>query len=242
MERWDRLHCGWRFYFDDTLFPPGTDTFLLSAFPRLKPGQRVCDLGSGTGLLSLLLLAREPALSVTGVELQEGALALAEKAAAENGLTEHLAFLRADLRRLEGPLPAGSFDLTVCNPPYFREGSGFLSRGADRQTARAELSCTLEEVCRAAARLTRWGGSFCLVYRPERLTDLLCALRDAGLEPKRLRAVCARAGAAPSLFLAEGRRGGRPGLAVEPPLILTHADGSPTAEADAVYFRDTERS
>lgn len=240
MERWDQLSGGGRFFYDDALFPPGTDTFLLSAFPRAKPGWKVCDLGAGTGLLGLLLLRREPALSVTGVELQEAALALAEKTAAENGLSSRLTFLHADLRQLEGLLPAGGFDLVVSNPPYFLEGSGFLPVGEGRQKARAELSCTLEEVCLAAARLTRWGGSFCLVHRPERLTDLLCALRGAGLEPKRLRPVCPRAGAVPSLLLAEGRRGGKAGLSMEPPLILQREDGSPTAEVDAVYFRSTE--
>lgn len=241
MEHWEAL-CpgGYRFVYDDALFRPGTDTFLLSAFPRLRPGLRVCDLGCGTGLLGLLLLQRQPELTITGLDIQPAAIRLAEKAAVENGLTDRLSFLAADLRDVKSHLPAGGFDLVVCNPPYYPPGSGAISADDARRTARSEVDCTLEDVCRAAAYLLRWGGSFCLVHKPERLTDLLCALREHGLEPKRLRAVCKAAGAAPSLVLLEGRRGGKPGLTAEPPLLLQNADGSPTAELDAIYFRSTE--
>ena len=136
--------------------------------------------------------------------------------------------------------PTGSFDLAVCNPPYYPPASGALSADEVRRTARAETDCTLEDVCRAASWLLRWGGSFCLVHKPERLTDLLCALRANGLEPKRLRFVCKTAADAPSLVLAEARRGGKPGLTIEAPLILQNSDGTPTPEVDAIYFRQQE--
>lgn len=241
MEYWEALAPGgYHFVYDDSLFRPGTDTFLLSSLPRLTPGLRVCDLGSGTGLLGLLLLQRQPALSVTGVEIQEAAVRLAEKATLKNRLADHLTFHHGDLRNVKNQFPTGSFDLVVCNPPYFTPGSGRLASAQAMRTARAEVDCTLEDICRSAAYLLRWGGSFCLVHKPERLTDLLCALRQSVMEPKRLRFVCKTAGAAPSLLLLEGRRGGKPGLAVEAPLILQQADGSPTAEADAIYFRQQE--
>jgi len=243
MEHSDQLTAGgYRFFYDDTLFSPGTDTFLLSSFPKLKPSLRICDLGAGTGLLGLLLLQRQPQLTVTGVELQEPPLRLAEKTAAVNGLERRLNFLHADLRRTEELFPTGSFDLVVCNPPYFPDGCGLPAANQSRQSARAETACTLEDVCRAAAYLLRWGGSFCLVHRPERLADLCCTLRKHGLEAKRLRSVCKRSGAAPSLLLIEGRRGGKPGLTVEPELILQRPDGAPTPEVDAIYFRDKERT
>ena len=231
---------GYRFFYDDALFRPGTDSFLLSSLPRLKPGLRVCDLGSGTGLLGLLLLQREPSLTVTGVEIQRAAVRLAEKAAGENGLTERLTTIQGDLRDIRGLLGSGAFDLAVCNPPYYAPSSGDIAPEEARRTARSEVSCTLEDVCRAASYLLRWGGAFCLVHKPERLTDLLCLLRETGLEPKRLRFVVNRTGATPSLVLLEGRRGGKPGLTVEPPLILQKPDGSPTEELDAIYFRTTE--
>ena len=235
--RWEEL-CpgGLRILYGNGQFPPGLDSFLLASLPRLKPGLRVCDLGCGTGLLSLLLLQRQRELTVTGLDIQPEAVRLARLAAAGNGLRDRLDFRREDLRQTA--LLAGSFDLAVCNPPYFPPSGGPLPEGEARQTARTEAQCTLEDVCRAAGRLLRWGGSFCLVHKPERLTDLLCALRRHGLEPKRLRLACARPDRAPSLVLAEGRRGGKPGLTVEPPLILENPDGSPATELDRIYFRE----
>lgn len=235
--RWEALRPGGlRFVYGNGQHPPGLDSFLLASLPRLKPGMKVCDLGCGTGLLGLLLLQREPGLTVTGLDIQPGAVELGKLAAAENRLEDRLSFRLEDLR--ETTLPAGSFDLAICNPPYFSPSSGLPPKGTARRTARTEETCTLGDMCRAAGRLLRWGGSFCLVHKPERLADLLCALRENGLEPKRLRFVCVWPERAPSLVLLEARRGGRPGLTVEPPLILENPDGSPTAELDRVYFRE----
>ena len=241
MEHWEAL-CpgGHRFVYDGESFRPGTDTFLLSSLPRLKPGLRVMDLGCGTGLLGLLLLQRQPELAVTGIDIQPAAIRLAEKAAAENSLADRLIVRTADLRDVKPLFPTGSFDLVVCNPPYYRPASGAVAADGALRAARAEVDCTLEDICHAAAYLLHWGGSFCLVHKPERLTDLLCTLRDHGLEPKRLREVCKTAGTAPSLILLEGRRGGKPGLSIEAPIVLQDGGGAPTAEVDAIYFRQQE--
>ena len=241
LEHWEFLKPdGLQFVYDDTLFRPGTDTFLLSSFPRLKSRLRVCDLGSGTGLLSLLLLQRHPALSVTGIEIQEAAVSLAQKAIAVNHLEEQLSFFHQDLRTVKSTFPSGSFDLVVCNPPYYPPKSGFIAADQAISTARSETDCSLEDVCRAAAYLLRWGGDFCVVHKPERLTDLLCTMRTVGLEPKRMRFICKSAPSAPSLVLIEARRGGKSGLIIEPPLILQTEHGAPTPEVDAIYFRTLE--
>lgn len=241
MEHWEELKPGGlRFVWADHLFRPGTDTFLLSSLPRLRPGLRVCDLGCGTGLLGFLLLQRQPDLRVAGLDIQPEAAALARRAAAENGLTERLDFRCGDLRQVRGIFPAGCFDLVVCNPPYYPPAGGKLSADGARRTARSETEASLADLCAAASYLLRWGGKFCLVHKPERLADVLCGLRDAGMEPKRLRFVHNRAADPPSLFLAEGCRGGRPGITVEPPLILQNGDGTPTAELNAIYFRNQE--
>ena len=235
--RWEALRPGGlRFVYGNGQHPPGLDSFLLASLPKLKPGWKVCDLGCGTGLLGLLLLQRQRALAVTGLDIQPEAVRLGKLAAAENRMEGRLFFRLEDLR--ETALPAGSFDLAVCNPPYSPPPAGPLPKGEARRTARTEEACTLEDVCRAAGRLLRWGGAFCLVHKPERLTDLLCALRGEGLEPKRLRLVSLRPERAPSLLLLEARRGGKPGLAVEEPLILENPDGSPTAELNRIYFRE----
>lgn len=235
MEHWERLGT-LGFYWADELFRPGLDSFLLAALPRLRPGLRVCDLGCGTGLLSLLLLERERTLEITGLEILPEAAALAQKSAARNRLEDRLRFVLGDLR--EAPLPAGGFDLVVSNPPYYPIHSGALAEDGPRRRARAEVDCTLTDVCRAAARLLRWGGSFCVVHKPERLTDLLCGLRESGLEPKRLRLVCRRAEEAPSLLLLESRRGGRPGLSIEKPFVLQTPDGRASPELDRAYFKE----
>ena len=155
---------GFRFLFDDELFKPGTDSFLLGSFPRLRRGERVCDLGAGTGLLGLLLLAREPDLQVTNVELQAAAVALAEQNTALNGLPERVSNLRADLRE-PGQLPkAGSFDLVVSNPPYFDAARGAVAQTESRGLARSDEACTLPQLCAAAGRLLRCGGAL-LVLR-----------------------------------------------------------------------------
>lgn len=241
MEHWEELKPGGlRFVWADHLFRPGTDTFLLSSLPRLRPGLRVCDLGCGTGLLGLLLMQRQPDLRIAGLDIQPEAAALARRAAAENGLTERLDFRCGDLRQVRGIFPTGCFDLVVCNPPYYPPAGGKLSADGARRTARSETEASLADLCAAASYLLRWGGKFCLVHKPERLADVLCALRDAGAEAKRLRFVHSRAADPPSLFLAEGCRGGRPGITVEPPLILQNGGGTPTAELNAIYFRNQE--
>ncbi|MBQ2739524.1 MAG: methyltransferase [Oscillibacter sp.] len=234
MEHWEVL-CpgGLKMVYDDTLFRPGTDSFLLSSLPRLKAGLRVCDLGCGTGLLGLLLLQRQREIHVTGVELNEKAAALARRCAAENGIEDRFSILHGDFREVRHHFSTGSFDLCVCNPPYYEPERGKVS--ADLGSARSELTCTLEDVCAAAAFLLRWGGSFCLVHKPERLTDVLCTLRSHKIEPKQLRFVCKNAVSAPSLILCEGRRGGNSGLTLLPPLLLDTPEGR--AELDTIYFR-----
>ena len=238
MEKMDQLWPGGpRFLFDDTLFQPSTDSFLLGYFARLRRGDRVCDLGAGTGLLGLLLLARQPELSVTDVEIQAAACELARRTAELNGMGQQITVLQADLRDVKS-LPHGAFDAVVSNPPYFAPGSGAVSADPARCAARSEVLCTLEDVCAAAAHLLTYGGRFFLVLRPQRLAELFALLRERHLEPKRLRFVHHSADSAPALFLLESRLGGRPGLTVEPPLLLKDDRGNDTGELKRVYFQD----
>ena len=181
-----------------------------------------------------------PAMAAVGVELQPDAAQLCRNNLEANGLTGRAQILCADLRAHRTLLPAGSFDLVVANPPYFAAGSGYTSPDPMRAHARDERTCTMQDICTAMAYLTRWGGSAALVHRPERLSELLCALTAAGLEPKRLRTVAHTAHAAPSLVLVEARRGGKPGLTVSPPLALCTPDGADSDEIRRIYHRRTQ--
>ena len=238
MEKMDQLWPGgFRFLYSDTAFQPSTDTFLLGGFARVRRGDRVCDLGAGCGLLGLLLLARQPELSVTDVEIRADGCQLARRTAELNGLTDRITVLQSDLRAPDS-LPRGAFDAVVSNPPYFSPGSGAVAPDPARSAARSEVLCTLEDVCAAAARLLTYGGRFSLVFRPERLAELFAALQARRLEPKRLRFVHYNADAAPSLLLLESRLGGRPGLTAEPPLLLKDGQGNDTTELRSIYFQD----
>ena len=191
----------------DGVFPLGSDTLALGAFATLRPQWRVCDLGTGSGALLLLLAGREPSLALTGVELDAAAAQAAENNLNANGLKGQI--LCCDLR--SAPLPTGRFDLVISNPPYFSVGSG-TSGGS----ARCEETCTLDELCAAAARLVKNGGRFALCHRPERLTDVLCTLRAHGLEPKRLKLLAHSPAHSPSAVLVEAVRRGKPGLDIAP--------------------------
>ena len=219
-------------------FRLGTDSVLLADFVNTAGARRGIDLGCASGINMLLLLARTVKLHMTGLEIVPEAAELARENMAMNGFAERSGIVTGDIRAHRALFRAGSFDLAVCNPPYFPQGSGAPAQDQNRAAARSEILCTLPELCRAAAFLLHTGGRAFFVHRPERLSELFVCLTDAGLEPKRLRFVCRDAGCAPGLALVEGRRGGRPGLAVEPALYLQNPDGTESAEYRRIYHRD----
>lgn len=219
-------------------FPLSTDTVLLSAFARFPKNARICDLGAGSGALSLQLLSRDSSLQLTGVELLPQAVRSAEENIALNGLEEQFQILDGDLRNIRALLPAGSFTGCISNPPYFPAGSGAVREGEIQATATSEADCSMEELFAAADWLLQWGGKFCLVHRPERLTDLLSTARACRLEPKRIRMACHRPGAAPNLVLLECVKGGKSALQFEPTLYLHDETGAMSAELRAIYRKE----
>jgi tRNA1Val (adenine37-N6)-methyltransferase len=217
------------------VFRLGTDAMVLADFVRLQKGTAVCDLCAGAGAVGMLLLAQDPGLTVTAVELQAEAVSLMEQTAARNGLEERLIPIRGDLREIRSLLPHGSFRHVVCNPPYYPVNSGFHARSEAQAVARTELCCTMENVLDAAAWLLPTGGTLWLVHKPERLADLLCGLRAHRLEPKVLRLVAHKPAAEPSLVLIKAVMGGKAALEVRPTLFLQTPDGSPTEEYRRIY-------
>ena len=240
MEQREPLSGGrFTLYYDSALFKPGTDSFLLGDFARPKRGDRVCDLGAGTGLLGLLLFDREPELTLASVELQSAAMALAKKSFSESGLSHRCTFHEGDLRDRAVLPPAGSMDYVVSNPPYYSAASGKAPERDSLRTARTENSCTLADVAAAAKYLLRWGGRFAMVHRAERLADVICTLREHALEPKRLRLVQHGPASAPMMLLVEAVRGGRPGLVTEPTVIL-HPSGGNESQPPKFHFREEQ--
>lgn len=203
----------------DAHFKLGRDSVLLARFCTLRPRWRVCDLGCGVGTLLLLLSQRVEDLERTGVELSPGAADLARQNLQDNGLSGTV--LTGDLRE-KGLLAGDAFDLVISNPPYFRNGSG-KSGGP----ARMDEHCSVQELCQAAGRLTRSGGRFALVYRPERLAELFAALGAARLEPKRMQLLAYNPEKPPYAVLLECVKDGGPGLDVLPVQYQT-GDGSYT--------------
>lgn len=225
----------------DGLFPLCTDAVVLAAFAQVPDGSRVCDLCCGGGAVGLLLLSRCPQCRVTGVDILPQACALARQNAAHSALRHPMEVVEGDLRQIRRLLPANQFDHVVCNPPYFPVNAGAAAKNPALAIARTELSCTLADVCAAAAWLLPTGGSVSLVHRPERLVDVLCQLRQHGLEPKLLRFVRHKAQHPVCLLLVKATLGGKPGLSYLPDLIQFEADGRPTAEYQRIYHQKEAR-
>lgn len=216
----------------------GTDAFLLAAFSRYQARDVACDLGTGCGIIPLVMERHMPPRQIYGLDIQPEAIRLLEQTVAENRLT-NLTPVLGDLRTLWPDAPLEQCTLVTCNPPYKAQGAGMESAGDAARIARHELLCDISDVCGSAARLLRFGGRLCLCNRPERLCDVLCAMRSAGIEPKRLRFVAKHPDTAPWLFLVEGKKGAKPFLQVEPTLAVRQGDGM-TPELKAFYRLGTE--
>lgn len=208
------------------------DAFLLADFAEAKSKDRCVDLGAGCGILSFLLYKMYFCREIYGLEFQKTAVSLFSDSVSESGVGDRIFPVEGDLRQLPDALLPRRFDLVVCNPPYFQ---GSPSPDPEKAASRTEGSCTFTEVCKAARKLLRFGGRFCFSFKPERLPDAFSALRENGMEPKRLSLVADRADAVPWLSLIEGRVGGKPGLRIEPLFAVRNADGSLSRQTDALY-------
>lgn len=216
--------------------PLGMDSLLLADFAKAPRG-RSLELCCGSGAVSLLLLSRIPALEADCIELLSGPAEDAARNFAANGLERRARVINGDIRAHRKVVEPGAYALCVCNPPYFPAGSGSPPSDPVRAVARSEMECTLSDVLDAAAWALKNGGALDIVHRPERLAELLAEMRSRALEPKRLRLVQRTAESAPSLILAEGRRGAAPGLKIEPPLIICSPDGGESGEYRRICHR-----
>ena len=201
------------------------DPVLLCAFARIGAGESVADLGTGSGVIPLLLARRTAAGSIVGVEIQEQAADRARRGAVLNGLAERITILHRDLRDLRSALAPESCDAVLSNPPFRPTGTGKVAPGDERAAARHELAGGLDDFLAAGHFLLKQGGRFYLIHLAERLAEILSAMQRLRMEPKRLRCVHSRLGEGARLVLVEGRKSGRPGLTVEAPLYIYEGEG-----------------
>lgn len=213
----------------------GMDSVLLADFARVRPRSRVCDLGTGTGILPLLLYGRSPDLTCDAVEIQHDAADRARRSMLLNGLEGRITVHNRDLREARCFLPHAAYDLVICNPPYSPENASLPSPKAALRTARQEGDCTLSDVAQAAAWLLKSRARLVLMLPAARLTDAFDTLRRNRLEPKRLRLVHQTAARPARLALIEALLDVKPGLIAEAPLIVKDSDGTDTAEINRIY-------
>lgn len=235
-ERLDDLHRnGFRIIQNEKLFCFGMDAVLLSGFARVKEGERVLDLGTGTGIIPILLAAKTKGEAFVGLEISRRSADMAERSVALNGIQERVSIVLGDIKKAGELFAPASFDVVTSNPPYMTQSHGLLNPDPDKAAARHEIFCTLEDVIAAAARTVRPGGRFYLVHRPFRLAEIIRLLSDYRLEPKRMRLVYPYADREPNMVLLEAVRGGRPRMTVEKPLIVYEAPGNYTDEIVELY-------
>lgn len=202
----------------------GTDAFLLADFASPRHKDKVCDLGTGCGIIPLLMQISFAPKLIYGVDIQSRAIEQLGISVEKNGL-KNIVPICADLKELWQGAPFGSLDVVTCNPPYKADGAGMQSLSEAQRIARHEIMCDINDVCRAASRLLKFGGRFCLCNRPERLADVISAMKANSIEPKELRFVCKTPSDAPWLFLIEGKKGGKPFMKVLPQLYINGAEG-----------------
>lgn len=213
----------------------GTDAVLLADFAAPRRHDRVCDLGTGTGIIPLLLYARENTISADAVEIQPDMADIAARSMAMNGLNEKIRVLPGDLRSIRTLLPHARYDLVTCNPPYGKAGGTLLNPDASKRLARHEESCAIEDVACAAAWLLQNGGRLCCVFPAARMIELSDAMRKYRMAPKRIRMVHSRVEKAAHLCLMEGMLDARPGLIIEPPLVIYDENNAYTPELRRIY-------
>ncbi|WP_183772630.1 tRNA1(Val) (adenine(37)-N6)-methyltransferase [Catenibacillus scindens] len=213
----------------------GMDAVLLSGFAQVRKGETAIDLGTGTGIIPILLEAKTPGKHFTGLEIQEESADMARRSVAYNHLEEKIDIILGDICQAGELFPKASFDVVTSNPPYMNDMHGLKNPSDALAIARHEVKCTLDDVAAAASALLRSGGRFYLVHRPFRLVEIFSALTRYHLEPKRMRLVYPFVDKEPNMVLIEAVRGGRSMIKIEKPLIVYEKPGVYTKEIYDVY-------
>jgi len=213
----------------------GMDAVLLSGFASVKPGERALDLGTGTGIIPLLLSAKTKGDHFTGLEIQTEIMKMAQRSVALNGLEKKNDIIQGDIKEASRIFGAASFDVVTSNPPYMNDAHGLKNPGDVKAISRHEVLCTLEDVVREGTKALKPGGRFYMVHRPHRLAEIITVMRQYKLEPKRMKFVHPFADKDANMVLIEAVRGGGAWLKLEPPVIVYKEPGVYTDEIYEIY-------
>lgn len=235
-ERIDELQRnGYKIIQNTTKFCFGMDAVLLSGFVRVKPRDTVLDLGTGTGIIPILLEAKTQASHLTGLEIQPESADMAARSVALNNLSDKIDIVLGDIKEAGNIFKSASFDIVTCNPPYMIGQHGLKNPDEPKAIARHEILCTLEDVISQAVKVLKPGGHFFMVHRPFRLVEIMNTMTKYKLEPKRMQLVYPYADKEPNMVLIEGVRGGKSRMQVEKPLIIYSKEGEYTPEIYDIY-------
>lgn len=220
---------------DPKRFCFGMDAVLLSGFAQVKHGETVLDLGTGTGILPILLEAKTEGKHFTGLEIQPESADMADRSVQLNHLESKIKIVTGDIKDASKIFGASSFDVITTNPPYMIGQHGLQNADDAKTIARHEVLCTLDDILRESAKLLPPKGRFYMVHRPFRLSEIMCKMTAYGIEPKRMKLVHPYIDREPNMVLIEGLRGGKPRLKVEKPLIVYKEEGKYTDEIYEIY-------
>ena len=212
------------------------DAVIVAGAVQPKPGQAVLDLGTGCGIIALVLAFRHPSVRVVAIEIQPQLAALAQTNVAQNNLENRVTVVEGDMRQLHARSLGRSMDWVVCNPPYRRTNSGRINPQMQKALARHEINIDLAGLVQSAHRLLRSGGQFVTIYPAQRTVDLLAVMRREGIEPKSLQSIQSRPAEAARLVWVRGAKGGRPGLAIQRPLVIYDHKGEYTEDMARVLL------
>ena len=235
-ERIDELNRnGYQIIQDKNRFCFGMDAVLLSGFATVKPGETVLDLGTGTGIIPILLEAKTDGAHFTGLEIQPDSADMARRSVALNGLEQKVDIVTGDIKDASKLFGASSFDVITTNPPYMIGQHGLQNPDEAKAIARHEVLCTLEDIMRESSKLLKPKGRFYMVHRPFRLAEIMSKMVEYKIEPKRMRLVYPYINKEPNMVLIEGLRGGKSRVTVEKPLIVYKEQGVYTDEIYDIY-------
>jgi len=233
-DRIEDLQNGYVILQNEKYFSFGTDAVLLASFADIKAGERVVDFCTGSGIIPILLAAKNMGAHITGIEIQRELASLASASIKTNELRESVDIIEGDIKDVLDYVKHG-VDVVVVNPPYEKQGSGKQNANAFVNIAKREIMCTLCDVVSSAAKVLRAGGRFYIIYRTQRFAELMECLRQKKIEPKRIRLVAQRQGEAPNFALVEARAGANEGLEFLPTLYVYEKDGTYTQELKRIY-------